>query len=148
LKFPYAAYEVDPVAFEGRLLYRPVIRVRLTGPLGASDFWALLDTGADETYVTREMADLLGVVPIEHALGTVHSASGTMTVLYGELGIELDDGIENCSWKSIVGIVEQDWPEAILGHRGVLEFFDAMFLGAEKSVVLSSNSQGLDVSRE
>jgi hypothetical protein len=148
LKFPYAAYEVDPVAFDESLLYRPVIRVRLTGPLGADDFWALLDTGADETYVTQEMAELLGIVPIEHAFGTVHSASGTMTVRYGELGIELDDGIDNCSWKSIVGIVDQDWPEAILGHRGVLEFFDAKFLGAEKSVILSSHSQGPEVSRE
>ena len=136
---PYCAYEVEPTADGEKVIYRPVIRVRLTGSRTVGEFWALLDTGADESYITEEMADYLGVVILPGEAGTAESASGTMLVMYGEVGIELRNGDEVYAWKTIVGVVAEPWPEAILGHRGMLSYFDATFRGADKEVSLVRN---------
>lgn len=146
MRFSYCPYEVVPVAGGADVIYRPVIRIRMKGPRTDGDFWALLDTGADESYITLEMADYLGVVTMPDEVGTVESASGTMTVKYGDVGIEVEDGAESYAWNTTVGIVEEPWSEAILGHRGMLSLFDVTFLGADKEVLLVRNHQPLDPS--
>ena len=142
MRFPYRVYEVSPTPASGAgdgYIYRPVIPFTLSAPSEALDFFGLVDTGADETYLTRRMADRLGLVIDEGSEHIIESASGEVSVAYTNVTIELTDGVEQYSWHTAVGITDQDWTEAILGHSGFLEFFDVLFRGQDHEVVLTRN---------
>jgi predicted aspartyl protease len=140
VKFSYSRYAVvaTPAAPERTVLYRPVIPVRFVGPKAARNVFALLDTGADESYVTEDMAKKLGVQPIAADAPSIQSASGNLSVTCGRLTVEITDDANSYSFPITVGIVSQDWSEAILGHHGFLEHFDATFSYADKLVTLTA----------
>jgi hypothetical protein len=131
MKFDYPEYHVEPTpaAPDKHSLYRPVVRVRMTGPKASRTFWALLDTGADETYITESVAQKLGVTPI---------SDGEMLAWYGKLSLEITDGEERYDFPVIVGVVPQDWSEMILGHLGFFEHFDANLSDTDRTVVLTA----------
>lgn len=139
MKFPYRQYAVEPSPAAPLLavISRPVIPVRFLGPKGALDCYALLDTGADESYVTESMAERLGIEPLSDEASTVHSASGEMSIAYGAATVEVTDGAERFSRPLVVGIVSESWSEAILGHTGFLEYFDATFSYVDQAVSLT-----------
>jgi hypothetical protein len=142
VRFPYRVYEVFATPASGAedgYIYRPIIPFTLAGPSEALDFFGLVDTGADETYLTRRMADRLGLVVDEATEHIIESASGEVAVRYAQVMIELTDGVESYRWPISVGITDQDWTEAILGHSGFLEYFDVLFRGHEHEVVLTRN---------
>lgn len=146
MKFPYRAYEVAVTPASGRdngYVRRPVIPFTLHGPEGTLDFYGLLDTGADETYITRQMADRLGIKTTSDSEYFVESASGLMSVDYGFVIFEITDGIETYVWQTVVGVTDQEWAEAILGHSGVLQFFDVEFRGHERELIVTRNQAAL-----
>jgi predicted aspartyl protease len=138
MKFAYARYQVTPslTAPNQVILYRPHIPVRFVGPNGFRDVYALVDTGADESFVTESMAEKLGVVPLSDETFLIHSASGSMSVWYGRITIEIADHFDEHSISVVVGVVSQDWTEMILGHIGFLEFFDATFSDTDRTIEL------------
>jgi hypothetical protein len=138
MRFSYLPQRVraTPAAPEIEILYRPVIPVRFHGPKGATKVRALLDTGADETYITAAIAAELGVTPVSDHQGTIHSASGKMSVWYGRVVIGVSDLVESYSFPLIVGVVTEDWDEIILGHIGFFEHFDAHFSDVDRIVTL------------
>lgn len=140
MRFDYPEYLVapTPAAPLRESLYRPVIRVKMTGPKASRSIWTLLDTGADESYITESIARKLGVTPLSEERGTINSASGEMQVWYGELTIEVTDGKERHALPIVVGVVPQDWSEMILGHLGFFEHFDAAFSATDRTVTLTS----------
>jgi hypothetical protein len=140
MTFDYPEYRVEPSpAAPGRTsLYRPVVRVRMSGPLASRTIWALLDTGADECYITEDVASKLGVSPISKDLGAINSASGEMRAWYGSLAIEIAEGEERHGFALTVGVVPQDWSEMILGHTGFFEHFDARFSDVDRTVTLTA----------
>jgi hypothetical protein len=141
--FPYRHYDVEPTPAnpDARTVHRPVIPFRAVGPKSTADFFGLLDSGADETYITREMADELGVVSISDERYTVESASGEMHVSYGRLRIEMDVESETHSWDAVVGVVPETWSEAILGHVGFMEYFAVSLSYETLTVELSRNAR-------
>jgi hypothetical protein len=142
MKFDYPEYLVDPSpAAPGRnSLFRPVIRVRMSGPKSSRNIWALLDTGADECYITESLAEKLGITPVSPQTTTINSASGEMRAWYGEFSLEVTDGEENHRVSIIAGVVPQDWSEMILGHVGFFEYFDANFSDVDRIVTLTARS--------
>ena len=149
MKFPYRRYEVSATPAsraENGTIYRPVIPFTLEGPSGAVDFFGLIDTGADETYLTRSMADRLGLAIDEQTQCIVESASGEMSCHYGTVAIELGEGEESYRWKTVIGITDKEWAEAILGHAGFLEFFDILFRGHDHEIVLTRNQSAFPIS--
>lgn len=142
MKFAYSKYTVvpSPAAPERTVLFRPVIPVRFLGPSASRNVYALLDTGADESYITESMAEKLGVTPLSAGSSIIQSASGEMSVVYGRITVEIADEDDHFSFPITVGIVGEDWSEAILGHVGFLEHFDATFSYAEKLVTLTPRS--------
>jgi hypothetical protein len=142
VRFPYRAYEVDATpasAADDGYIYRPVIPFSLVGPTGVLDFFGLLDTGADETYITRHMAERLGIPIEDYSRYEIESAGGNVSVTYGAVTIELNDGTEQFTWKATIGITDQEWSEAILGHSGFLAYFDVLFRNDAHEVVLTRN---------
>lgn len=69
MRFAYGRYKVAQSPTQPGLttVARPVIPVRFVGPAGSHVFYGLLDTGADETFITQEMAEVLGVAFEEDA---------------------------------------------------------------------------------
>ena len=150
MRFPYRAYEVAATpasAANDGCIYRPVVPFTLAGPTETLDFFGLLDTGADETYITRRMAERLGLLVGASSEYVIESAGGEVSVTYGVVAIEVTDGTERHKWQTTVGITDQEWSEAILGHSGFLEFFDVLFRGCEHEVVLSRNAAELPDAR-
>jgi hypothetical protein len=146
VKFPYRAYEVEPTPASGTIdghIYRPVIPFTLVGPVGALDFFGLLDTGADETYITRRMAERLGIKVSDTATHVIDSAGGEVAISYGEAMIEVTDGVETHRWRASIGVTDQDWAEAILGHSGFQTYFDVLFRGEQREVVLTRTQAAL-----
>jgi hypothetical protein len=54
-----------------------------------------------------------------------------MPAWYGRITVEVTDGNELHSFPITVGVISEEWSEAILGHMGFLEFFEATFLYAD-----------------
>jgi hypothetical protein len=98
--------------------------------------YALLDTGADESYITAGLAEKLGVQPTSPERSSIQSASGELTAVYGNVGVEISDSVERHLFTIPVGLVSEDWSEAILGNS-FLEYFDATFSYREKRVTLT-----------
>jgi gag-polyprotein putative aspartyl protease len=146
VKFSYRAYEVEPTpasdATDG-CIYRPVIPFTLIGPAGPLDFFGLLDTGADETYITRRMAERLGIEVGDAPTHVIESAGGEIGISYGVATIELTDGAETYRWRTTIGVTEQDWAEAILGHIGFQAHFDVLFRGEALEVEIVRNGSVL-----
>ena len=83
MRFSYRAYEVDGTPASGvedGRVYRPVVPFSLVGPAGLVDFFGLLDTGADETYITRGMAERLGLAMDDGSKFSIESAGGERLV--------------------------------------------------------------------
>jgi hypothetical protein len=108
---------VDPTPSQPgvTVVYRPVVPIRLIGLIADAVFYGLLDTGADETLIPKEVADLIGVKMAPDPAGAIVSASGEISVSYGALAIEFGQGKEGYRWRTMVGVVEQPWKEALLG---------------------------------
>ncbi len=146
MRFPYRRYAIEPSPAAPALsvIARPVIPIRFSGPRGAGNFYALLDTGADESYITESMAKKLGIAPLSGAASIVQSASGEMSIGYGEVLVEVGAGDEQFSRRIVVGIATEAWSEAILGHIGFLEHFDATFSYVDQSVTLVQRDEQLE----
>ena len=145
MNFPYAAYEVEPTPSqpEESIIYRPIIPFRLTGSAGAAVFYGLLDTGADETLLPRAMAELVDVAVDLSPATTMLSASGEVEVVYGQVTLEVGRGRGRYRWQGTVGIVDQPWEEAVLGHAGFLRYFDVTFFGERREARLKRNRLAL-----
>ena len=142
MKFPYTQYDVEPTPSQPgvSVVFRPVIPFRLTGATAGAVFYGLLDSGADETLIPKEIADHIGVESISDQTGTILSASGEMPATYGAVSIEFGPESERYRWRAVVGIVDQPWKEALLGHIGFLRYFDVTFLGDDRAVQLARNT--------
>lgn len=145
MKFSYRAYEVEPTAAQPNIafVYRPVIPFRIIGSAAAVICYGLLDSGADETILPRAMADLVGIHVDTKQTSVATSASGEMTVAYGDATLEVGKGKGRYRWRTTVGVVDQPWQEAILGHAGFLHYFDALLSWGKSEIRLTRNSVAL-----
>ncbi|MEX0678230.1 MAG: aspartyl protease family protein [Pirellulales bacterium] len=145
MRFAYGRYEVEPTPSQpgAAIIYRPVIPIRVIGFGADAVFYGLLDTGADETLLTEEMAELVGMEVDASRTAIVTSASGEMSVSYGDVTLEVGRGRARYRWRTTAGVVKQPWREAILGHMGFLRYFDVTFFGETREVRLTRNAMPL-----
>lgn len=129
--FPYRQYQVTPSpAFPDGVLYRPEVRVRITGPAGDVFLRGVVDTGADTTIFPRQVADEIGLA-IEDETWQIAGFTGDRTsVVYAEVELTVIQHEEQHHWRGIVGFVEYarpDLQEPLLGRVGFLDQFYAGF---------------------
>ena len=121
---------------------RPILAIRLTGPMDAKLRDGLLDTGADDTVFTEALAALLGV--------DLHQAEERQLALagrpqpvqcrYAPVRLRISDGSqETYDWMAVIGFVSARLHYNLLGHAGFLQYFDAEFRGVDREVVLTPN---------
>jgi hypothetical protein len=122
--------------------YRPVVFVRVTGPLGDRVWDGLLDTGADatvfhESAATRVGLDLTGA---EERFIELVGRPAPVRFRYASVRLQITDGLrETYEWTAVVGFTASSLQYSLLGHGGCLEFFDVDFRGADREVVLIPN---------
>jgi hypothetical protein len=121
---------------------RPVMAVRLFGPLDSRLRDGLLDTGADETIFEEALAPLIGINLRQAEARAVDLVGRPKPVpcRYATVQLRITDGPrETYEWTAVVGFAATRLRYQLLGHAGFLEFFDAEFRGADREVILTPN---------
>ena len=121
--------------------WRPLVPILIVGPTGKQRFFsrALLDPGADDTVFPLAIASLLSVTlrpPTGHGLrwrGQAHP------LRFGDVEFELSDGNQVCRWPAVIALSQAPIQYPILGLSGMLQYFDATFLGDDRLVRLEAN---------
>jgi hypothetical protein len=121
------------------LRYRPVLAVRLTGPLGSNLVDGLLDTGADDTVFEEWHATYLGIDLRKAPERQVALAGRPQPIRcrYAALQLRITDGTqETYEWTAMVGFVSGRLHYSLLGQAGFLQYFRADFDGEAREVAL------------
>ncbi len=124
------------------LRYRPIVPVRIFGPLGSRIYDGCLDCALDDTIFPVSLAVTLGIDLRGAAQGQARPIGGVVVPYsYAPVTLRLSDGVELCEWDAIVGFVNLPLRWALLGHAGFLDFFDTDLRGARREAVISPNTQ-------
>lgn len=132
MQFPYT--EV------GAGILRPLVPVRITGPVGIVFEDGLLDAGADRTLITRKVATQLGI-DVESLVTTIQIQSATGQLVHCKLArltFELRRDTRRISWSAEVGVALQSIQRPLWGYKGFLEYFRATFDGPRRLVTLTA----------
>lgn len=145
MKFPYLAdkAKVPQASLAGGIdRPRPVIAVRVLGPVASCLIDGHLDTGSDDTVFPLWVAGFVGADLSQAAEQDIHLAGRGQPFRARFLPLELriTDGKETYQWSAIVGFVPVPLRRALLGYAGFLQFFDADFRGADREVILTPNA--------
>ena len=122
--------------------FRPDVEIAVVGPKQTLYRKAILDSGSDDTIFPASWALLLGVDLANAPVGEADTASGDKFLYrYAEVGLQVTaDGDELFTWRAIVGFSDARKTRGLLGHAGMMEFFDLAFFGERREVILTPNS--------
>jgi hypothetical protein len=121
--------------------YRPIVPVRIFGPLGSRLFDGCLDCASDDAIFPVSLARKLGIDLRGAAQGEARPVGGTVVPYsYATVTLRLSDGVETCEWQALVGFVDLPLRWALLGHAGFLDFFDTDLRGARREACLTPNT--------
>lgn len=137
MRFPYLRYEraATSAGIAASAVYRPVVPCRLRGATGEISLFGLVDTGSDTTLLPLFVAERIGVT-LDEETGKYRGVGGqVVTVSYGVVQLEIDDGAESLAWSARVAFLDNR-TTALLGQSGFLEKFDATFFGADRQLEL------------
>ena len=128
MKFPYQPYQTDPSpTVPSGILYRPEVPLRIIGAAGARTLWPLVDTGSDDTLLSLSVGLAVGAVLDANQSWHAEGIGGqTVSIILGEVTLELTDGNQVFRWLAKVGFVDFPNPEAevaLIGRAGCLDFF-------------------------
>jgi hypothetical protein len=127
----------------GRVRYRPVLAVCVTGPKGQVLRDGLLDTGADDAVFTEAIAGFVGVdlSQADERLVGLAGRPRPIRCRYAPVQLRITDGRqETYEWTAVVGFVAGPLHYNLLGQAGFLHFFQADFDGAAREATLLPNS--------
>ena len=144
LKFPYlplATRQPIPALGGAQVRYRPILSVRLFGPLGSRLFDGCLDCASDDTLFPQALAQSLGIDLTGAPKGESRPVDGVaIPYLYARVRLRISDGWEQCEWEATVGFANLQLRWALLGHAGFLDFFDTTLFGSRREAILTPNS--------
>jgi hypothetical protein len=143
--FPYIKVPTkEPVFLLGNVYYRfrPLIRVRVAGPIRMKHVWATLDSGSDDTLFPLELAKYLGVHLTSAPTGAANAVGGArFEYPYAkvQLHIESRDG-EVCTWSTMVGFTEARENLGLLGQESMFSYFNIGFSKIKDEMNITPNS--------
>ncbi|MBI3468136.1 MAG: hypothetical protein HY000_34450 [Planctomycetes bacterium] len=144
MRFPYLALPtrqpIYPLA-GARVRHRPIVPVRIIGPLGSRLRDGSLDSGSDDTLLPRHLARRLGIDMQGAPQGEAKPIGGpSIPYHYATVTLLVTDGRETCQWEATVGFIDAPLRWAVLGHAGFLQFFDTELHGARREAILNPNA--------
>jgi hypothetical protein len=120
--------------------WRPLIPVTIGGPAGYFVAGkALLDTGSDDTVFPVDLLPVLGVSPRPDKSHRIRWRGQSYAIEYADVSITLADDMSTYRWLALVTFSAAPLPYPILGNNGCLQYFDARFLGTDRTVELEPN---------
>ena len=123
-----------------RVRHRPVIPIQIIGPLGSRMLSANLDSGSDDTLFPAHLAQRLGIDLTNVPEGESGAIGGVpIPYQYASVTLRISDGYEECEWEGIVGFLAAPLRWAVLGHAGMLQYFDVNLLGDDRAVIVAPN---------
>jgi hypothetical protein len=144
MKFPYLPLPTrQPIPSLGgtQVRYRPLLSVRLLGPLASRLFDGCLDCASDDTIFPVALARPLGIDLSGAPRGESRPVGGVIIPYhYARIGLRITDGWEQCEWDAMIGFANLPLRWALLGHAGFLNYFDTLLFGAQREAVLTPNS--------
>jgi hypothetical protein len=148
MKFQYVKMgTTDPIFPLGDVMhrFRPIIEIGIIGPRTTLFRKATLDSGADDTIFPLSLAEVLGIDLTNAPMGKATVANGTsLQYYYAEVGLQLTsvggEKDEKIAWTAIVGFAESRKKKGLLGHAGMLQYFDVAFFGEHREVIVTPNS--------
>jgi hypothetical protein len=118
-----------------------LVPTQIIGPIGFHTISGNLDPGSDDTVLPASLASRIGIDLTSAPQGQSGGVGGApVTYRYATVTLRLSDGYEEFEWTTIVGFFSGTMRWAVLGHAGVLQFFDVQFLGARREVVIAPNA--------
>jgi hypothetical protein len=144
MRFQYTLNVVPSIETgEEIVLLRPEIPLRLYGPAGHIDLIALVDTGADNSIFPMSIARELGIeTKFGGGPGATAFGGQRIALSFGEVILELSQDGSVVRWRARVHFAElpDDTETAVIvGHEGFLDYFTAIFVGAECILELQPN---------
>ena len=132
--FPYLPLPTKvPVPSLGGAMvrHRPIVPVRVFGPLGSRLIDGCLDCGSDDTIFPLSLARKLGINLTGAPQGEAHPVGGkAVPYVYAAVTLHLSNGIETFEWQATVGFIDRPLRWALFGHAGFLDFYDTDLRGA------------------
>jgi hypothetical protein len=144
MKFSYSAF-LSPALDSGEevIIFRPEVPRRIFGSTASAVYMALVDTGADNTILPLSIARELKIIT-RKAKGPGATAFGGQQIplSYADVELEISDEQTSLRWHARVHFF--DFPDTepetlVVGHQGFLDFFTAVFDGAQMTLDLDSN---------
>jgi hypothetical protein len=135
-----------PVFPQGDVSYRlcPIVEIAVIGPKGQRFVKATVDSGSDDTIFPLALAEKLGIDLTNARRGRGTAVGGhTFEYPYSEVTLQLQEGDEKFLWPAIVGFSDQRKKLGLLGQSGTFEFFNILFAGSSKEVVIDPNDSFL-----
>jgi hypothetical protein len=128
MKFPYRQYLIAPSPTSSTgILHRPEIPLRVIGTTGAVSLDVLVDAGSDDTLFPLSVGRAIGATTFAAQTWTVQGIGGqAVSVVLGEVVLELSDGRQTFRWQVRVGFVDIANPQdevSLVGHAGCLDYF-------------------------
>jgi hypothetical protein len=133
--FPYAEDVASgPTHPNGRIVYRPVVSITLSGPEPDYDatFFALVDSGAERVLAAPGVARQIGVTPDTDHPTPLKIGGETRLVHPADVTLRLapEPGMPGVEWQAEVGFFSEwtsaPWP-VILGQVGFFDQFTITF---------------------
>ena len=120
--------------------YRPIVPVTLVGPANRRHgAYAVLDTGSDDCLFPIGFLVRIGGTPRPETGHHVTWRGSTHPILYANISLMLADDTSTYSWPTIAAFTSAPIKFSLLGLAGCLQYFDARFRGADRTVELEAN---------
>jgi hypothetical protein len=118
---------------------RPILPLLVFGPTTSHKVEFIADTAADSVIVPEFYAPQIGIdLTRAYSGSAVGVGSGTVSVRYALVLLELDDGVTQYRWRTHVGFAPVQ--HALFGATGGLEFFRSTIDYATEELMM--NPQG------
>lgn len=137
MRFAYQPYLCSPSPSDpSAVAHRPALKVRLFGPKGGEDIaWGILDTGAVDCILPHQFAE--DAKPDWCGQGALDDyASGTHTVEYGRVFLQIRTTKHQIRWPAIVAFSRQRMYTSLWGRCGFLNHFRVTFHGPGRFFIL------------
>jgi hypothetical protein len=128
----------DPVRVARRVM-RPLVPIRVRGPVQSIQTLGLLDTGSTDTVIPMELGIEIGA-NIAANEGAIKWRGQTYSRRTAEIEVEFQRGGFSCRWTVRAVFSSAPIGYLLLGDRGCLQYMDGKFLGEERFVELETNN--------
>ena len=144
MKIPYCpTIWIDQTTGSLDYVLRPEIELIVHGPTESVIYSALVDTGSDDVVLPSSLGRYVGASLTPSPRHAQAFGGSILEFAVGEVELELKADGDSFRWRTEVKFMEFSEvadETLVVGHKGFLEFFTAIFDGHEAVLTLTPNA--------